>query len=55
MPKYYVTVHTDRHPDHTQIILAPREGLAKTRAMLEYPYDLNGDLVTYTVKKVREP
>lgn len=50
--KYKITVHTGKNPDYTTTVEAPHEGLAKTRAMFEYPHNLNGDLVTYTIEEL---
>jgi hypothetical protein len=48
---YHVTVEVEGNPDYTFIVQASREGIAQTRAMLEYPYPLEGQLVTYTMKR----
>jgi len=42
-----VTVHVDGYPNWTWKGNAPTEGKANTRAMMEYPYRLRGELVTY--------
>jgi hypothetical protein len=54
MTSYLVTVHADGNPDYTAAVVADREGLAQTRAMVRYPYQLRGALVTYTVAAIDE-
>ncbi len=48
---YKVTVKVEGKGDWSTTVEAPREGLAKTRVMFDYPHQLRGELVIYEVEE----
>jgi len=44
-----VTVKVAGYPDWPVVVVASREGMAKTMAMLAYPHPLGGQFVDYEV------
>jgi hypothetical protein len=47
MGTWDVTVKVAGYPDWSVVVVASREGMAKTMAMLAYPHPLGGQFVDY--------